>query len=94
MEWIPGIIIAIVYFIYLFFKERNKKKKEYTKFQYLKMSIYTLFLGCFLGSMGAIKLIYFEETEYPVDIIYNTCSVLIVLFGDKVLKIFKINILG
>lgn len=92
MDFIPGIIIAVIYFIYIQPRKKKQPNHRVGKFRYIKSFSYSLILGLILGLAGAVKIIYFPDAGHVFGMTYYSCIVLLALFGDEILKLCGIDV--
>jgi hypothetical protein len=93
MDLLPGIIIAIGYFTYQFIYSSKEKIIDDNSADHsspkilillLRCVVYSAIIGLAYGLFGAYKIKHLSDSKYPVDLIFNTVFIILILFGDKV----------
>jgi hypothetical protein len=94
MDLLPGIVIAIGYFTYQYFYSiKNNSVDDSIAdngdpkiFIFLvRCVVYGAIIGLVCGIFYGYKIRYLNNSNYPVDLIFNTSLVILILFGDKLL---------
>ena len=90
MEWIPGIVIAIFYLIWIRIKNSRQKSNEIRESDPLNILIYSIVIWISFGIINAIKIAYFPNISAFTETIFNTCLVLLILFAKKLFSFLRI----